>query len=205
MKLELISQNKEKIRNIELSSSVFEVPVNEALIHEVVTSFLTNARSGTKSQKNRSATRGGGAKPWRQKGTGRARAGTIRSPLWVGGGKAFAATTKTYHKKINKKVFKSALKSIFSALAKENRLVVIDEITIAEPKTKFMVGLLEKLELKSVLIILTKVDINIKLASRNIPNVEVISLEKMNPVNLIRFDYVLMDSKVLANIESELK
>ena len=204
MKIELISQNKEKIKNIELSSSIFEVPVNETLIHEVVTSFLTNARAGTKAQKNRSSARGGGAKPWRQKGTGRARAGTIRSPLWVGGGKAFAAKNKTYHKKINKKVLKSALKSIFSALAKENRLVVIDEITIAEPKTKFMVGLLEKLELENVLIILKEVGLNIRLASRNIPNVEVISLDKMNPVNLIKFDYVLMDSKVLTEIESTL-
>ena len=205
MKIDLINQNKKKIKNIELLSSIFEVPVNETLIHEVVTSFLTNARSGTKAQKNRSSARGGGAKPWRQKGTGRARAGTIRSPLWVGGGKAFAAKNKTYHKKINKKVLKSAFKSIFSALAKENRLIVVDEITIEEPKTKFMIRLLEKLELKSVLILLKEVDINIKLASRNIPNVEVISLDKMNPVNLIRFDYVLMDSKVLAEIESTLQ
>ena len=205
MKIDLISQNKKKIKNIELLSSIFEVPINETLIHEVVTSFLTNARSGTKSQKNRSSARGGGAKPWRQKGTGRARAGTIRSPLWVGGGKAFAAKNKTYHKKINKKVLKSALKSIFSALAKENRLIVIDEITIEEPKTKFMIGLLKTLELESVLILLKEIDINIKLASRNIPNVEVISLDKMNPVNLIRFDYVLMDSKVLTEIESTLQ
>ena len=99
MKIDLISQNKEKIKNIELSSSIFEVPFNETLIHEVVTSYLTNSRAGTKAQKNRSAARGGGAKPWRQKGTGKARAGTIRSPLWVGGGKTFAATNKTYHKK----------------------------------------------------------------------------------------------------------
>ena len=205
MKIDLISQNKKKIKNIELLSSIFEVPINETLIHEVVTSFLTNARSGTKSQKNRSSARGGGAKPWRQKGTGRARAGTIRSPLWVGGGKAFAAKNKTYHKKINKKVLKSALKSIFSALAKENRLIVIDEITIEEPKTKFMIGLLKTLELESVLILLKEIDINIKLASSNIPNVEVISLDKMNPVNLIRFDYVLMDSKVLTEIESTLQ
>jgi len=205
MKIELISQNKEKIKNIELSSSIFEVPVNETLIHEVVTSFLTNARAGTKSQKNRSSARGGGAKPWRQKGTGRARAGTIRSPLWVGGGKTFAATNKTHHKKINKKVFKSALKSIFSALAKESRLMVIDEIIIEKPKTKFMIALLEKLGLENVLILLKEVDINIKLASRNIPNVEVISLDKVNPINLIRFDYVLMDSKVLEEIESTLK
>ena len=205
MKIDLISQNKEKIKNIELSSSIFEVPFNETLIHEVVTSFLTNARAGTKSQKNRSATRGGGAKPWRQKGTGRARAGTIRSPLWVGGGKTFAATNKTYHKKINKKVLKSALKSILSALVTENRLIVIDEITIKEPKTKFMIGFLEKLELENVLIILKELEINIKLASRNIPNVEVITLDKMNPVSLIKFDYVLMDSKVLAEIESTLQ
>ena len=205
MKIELISQNKEKIKNIELPSSIFEVPINETLIHEVVTSFLTNARSGTKAQKNRSATRGGGAKPWRQKGTGRARAGTIRSPLWVGGGKAFAATNKNYHKKINKKVFKSALKSIFSALAKEKRLIIIDEITIEEPKTKFMIGFLKKLELENVLIILKELDINTELASRNIPNVEAISLDKMNPVNLIRFDYVLMDSKVLAELEGTLQ
>ena len=204
MKIDLISQDKEKIKNIELSSSIFEASINETLIHEVVTSFLTNARSGTKAQKNRSATRGGGAKPWRQKGTGRARAGTIRSPLWVGGGKAFAAKNKTYNKKINKKVFKSALKSILSALAKDSRLVVVDEITIEEPKTKFMVGLLEKLELENVLIILKEVGLNIRLASRNIPNVEVISLDKMNPVNLIKFDYVLMDSKVLTEIESTL-
>ena len=205
MKIDLISQNKEKIKNIELPSSIFEVPFNETLIHEVVTSYLTNSRAGTKAQKNRSAARGGGAKPWRQKGTGRARAGTIRSPLWVGGGKTFAATNKTYHKKINKKVLKSALKSIFSALARENRLIVIDEITIKEPKTKFMIGFLEKLELENVLIILKELEINIKLASRNIPNVEVITLDKMNPVNLIRFDYVLMDSKVLAEIESTLQ
>jgi len=204
VKIDLISQDKEKIKNIELSSSIFEASINETLIHEVVTSFLTNARSGTKAQKNRSATRGGGAKPWRQKGTGRARAGTIRSPLWVGGGKAFAAKNKTYNKKINKKVFKSALKSILSALAKDSRLVVVDEITIEEPKTKFMVGLLEKLELENVLIILKEVGLNIRLASRNIPNVEVISLDKMNPVNLIKFDYVLMDSKVLTEIESTL-
>ena len=205
MKIDLISQNKKKIKNIELLSSIFEVPINETLIHEVVTSFLTNARSGTKAQKNRSSARGGGAKPWRQKGTGRARAGTIRSPLWVGGGKAFAAKNKTYHKKINKKVLKSAFKSIFSALAKENRLIVVDEITIEEPKTKFMIGLLEKLELENVLIILKELEINIKLASRNIPNVEVITLDKMNPVNLIKFDYVLMDSKVLTEIESTLQ
>jgi len=125
--------------------------------------------------------------------------------LWVGGGKTFAATNKTYHKKINKKVLKSALKSIFSALARENRLIVIDEITIKEPKTKFMIGFLEKLELENVLIILKELEINIKLASRNIPNVEVITLDKMNPVNLIKFDYVLMDSKVLAEIESTLQ
>ena len=205
MKIYLITKDKKKIKNIELDSSIFEIPINEALIHEVVTSFLTNARSGTKSQKNRSATRGGGAKPWRQKGTGRARAGTIRSPLWVGGGKAFAATNKTYHKKINKKVFKSALKSILSGLARDSRLVVVDEMSIEEPKTKFMVGLLEKLELESVLIILKEADSNIQLASRNIPNVEVISLNKMNPVNLIRFDYVLMDSKALKEIESTLQ
>tara|TARA_Y100000588_G_C14137882_1_gene874673 strand:+ start:127 stop:744 length:618 start_codon:yes stop_codon:yes gene_type:complete len=205
MKIDLITKDKKKIKNIELDSSIFEIPINEALIHEVVTSFLTNARSGTKSQKNRSATRGGGAKPWRQKGTGRARAGTIRSPLWVGGGKAFAATNKTYHKKINKKVFKSALKSILSGLARDSRLVVVDEMSIEEPKTKFMVGLLEKLELESVLIILKEADSNIQLASRNIPNVEVISLNKMNPVNLIRFDYVLMDSKALKEIESTLQ
>ena len=205
MKIDLITKDKKKIKNIELDSSIFEIPINEALINEVVTSFLTNARSGTKSQKNRSATRGGGAKPWRQKGTGRARAGTIRSPLWVGGGKAFAATNKTYHKKINKKVFKSALKSILSGLARDSRLVVVDEMSIEEPKTKFMVGLLEKLELESVLIILKEADSNIQLASRNIPNVEVISLNKMNPVNLIRFDYVLMDSKALKEIESTLQ
>ena len=205
MKIDLLSQNKEKIKNIELSSSIFEVPVNETLVHEVVTSFLANARSGTKSQKNRSAKRGGGVKPWRQKGTGRARAGSIRSPLWVGGGKAFAVTNKNYHKKINKKAFKSALKSIFSALAKENRLIVIDEIVIEQPKTKFMVGFLEKLELENVLILLKEVDLNIKLASRNIPNVDVISLDKLNPVNLIKFDYVLMDSRVLAEIESTLQ
>jgi len=125
--------------------------------------------------------------------------------LWVGGGKTFAATNKTYHKKINKKVLKSALKSIFSALARENRLIVIDEITIKEPKTKFMIGFLEKLELENVLIILKELEINIKLASRNIPNVEVITLDKMNPVSLIKFDYVLMDSKVLAEIESTLQ
>ena len=205
MKIDVITQSKEKVKNIELSSSIFEAPINEHLVHEVVTSYFSNARAGTKGHKNRSTAKGGGSKPWRQKGTGRARAGTIRSPLWVGGGKAFSSSNSNYAKKINKKVFKYALKSIFSALAKENRLTIIDKISVEEPKTKLLVQILSKLELENVLIIQKELQNNLNLASRNIPNVDVVNLDQINPVNLINFDYVLMESKVISDLERKLQ
>ena len=205
MKIDVITQDKEKVNNIELSSSIFEAPINEHLVHEVVTSYFSNSRAGTKGQKNRSTAKGGGSKPWRQKGTGRARAGTIRSPLWVGGGRAFSSSDSNYSKKINRKVFKYALKSIFSALAKDNRLIIIDKISVKEPKTKLLVKILSKLELESVLIVQKEQQKNLNLASRNIPNVDVVNLDKINPVNLISFDYVLMKSEVLSDLERKLQ
>jgi large subunit ribosomal protein L4 len=205
MKIDVITQSKEKVKNIELSSSIFEAPINEHLVHEVITSYFSNARAGTKGHKNRSTAKGGGSKPWRQKGTGRARAGTIRSPLWVGGGRAFSSSNSNYSKKINKKVFKYALKSIFSTLAKDNRLIIIDKISLKEPKTKSLVQILSKLELENVLIIQKELENNLNLASRNIPNVDVVNLGQINPVNLISFDYVLMESKVLSDLERKLQ
>ena len=202
MKVDIRKQDNTKLESINLNKTVFGVQVNDGLVHQVVTAYLSNARSGTKGHKNRSTASGGGIKPWRQKGTGRARAGTIRSPLWVGGGKTFAPDNQNFTKKINKKEYKTAIKSILTSLLKNKRLIVVDTFKIDEPKTKEMSKVLKSLEVDDALIVVNEKQTNLDLASRNIPKVELITAEKINPVSLISHENVVIDKAGIKKIES---
>ena len=202
MKVDIRKQDNTKLESIDLNKTVFGVQVNDGLVHQVVTAYLSNARSGTKGHKNRSTASGGGIKPWRQKGTGRARAGTIRSPLWVGGGKTFAPDNQNFTKKINKKEYKTAIKSILTSLLKNKRLIVVDTFKIDEPKTKEMSKVLKSLEVDDALIVVNEKQTNLDLASRNIPKVELITAEKINPVSLISHENVVIDTAGIKKIES---
>ncbi|MGV6817181.1 MAG: 50S ribosomal protein L4 [Thiotrichales bacterium] len=177
--------------SVSVSDEVFGRDYNPSLIHQAVVSFLAGARSGTKAQKNRSAVRGGGAKPWRQKGTGRARAGTIRSPLWRSGGVTFAASPRDYAQKMNKKMVKAALKSIFSELVRQERLVVVESLELAEPKTKLLKEKLEGLGCADALLLVDQFDDNLLLASRNLPGVNVSDVSGVNAYSLLRNEKVV--------------
>ncbi|MBG61444.1 MAG: 50S ribosomal protein L4 [Woeseiaceae bacterium] len=191
-------------KSIEVSDNTFSAPFNEALVHQVVNAMLSGARSGTKAQKNRSQVSGGGAKPWRQKGTGRARAGTIRSPIWVGGGRAFAARPRDFSQKVNKKMYKAAMRSVLSELLREDRLVVLDKFDIKQPKTKEFKKLIEKLKTDSALIVNDKFDENLFLSSRNVKNTEYSNVSSINPVSLMKFEKVIMNLESLKIIEERL-
>jgi len=190
--------------SVDVAEAAFGVDYNEALVHQVVTAYLAGSRAGTKAQKNRSAARGGGTKPWRQKGTGRARAGTIRSPIWVGGGRAFAAQPRSYDQKVNKKMYRAALRSMLSELVRQDRLVIIKELTLEAPKTRLLASRLKELELDSVLILNEAFDENVFLAARNLPNVGICDVASMDPVVLIRFEKVLVTLPALKLIEERL-
>ncbi len=190
--------------SVDVAESAFGAAFNEALVHQVVTAYLAGARAGTKAQKNRSAVRGGGTKPWRQKGTGRARAGTIRSPIWVGGGRAFAAQPRRYDQKVNKKMYRAALRSVLSELVRQDRLVVVESIELEAPKTKLLAGKLKELELDNVLILNEAFDETLFLAARNLPNVGICDAASIDPVVLIRFEKVLVTLPALKLIEERL-
>lgn len=187
--------------SITVSDASFDHAFNETLVHQVVVSYLAGARSGTKAQKTRSEVRGGGAKPWRQKGSGRARAGTIRSPLWRGGGATFAAKPRDYSQKINRKMYRGAMRAIFSELFRQQRIVVVEDFSIEAPKTKALLAKLKELDLPEALIITEQVSRELELAARNIPSVGVIDSSKVNPVALIGFDKVLLTVSALKKIE----
>ena len=195
MKIELLSNTKNK--DISISNDVFSKEFNESLIHQAVVSFMAASRQGSAKQKNRSEVRGGGKKPYRQKGTGRARAGTIRSPLWRGGGVTFAARPRDYSKKLNKKMYRAAIKSIFSELVRQNRLVAIEKPVLEKPKTKEIASFLNEFSLSKVLIIIDELDMNLYLSARNIPNVDVITVREINPVNLLKPQKVAVTSEAL--------
>ncbi len=190
--------------SVDVSESAFGVDFNEALVHQVVTAYLAGARAGTKAQKNRSAVRGGGTKPWRQKGTGRARAGTIRSPIWVGGGRAFAAQPRNHSQKVNKKMYRAALRSVFSELIRQDRLVIVEDLTLEAPKTRLLAKELKDMELDNVLILNEAFDEKLFLAARNLPNVGICDVASMDPVVLIRFEKVLATLPALKLIEERL-
>ena len=203
MKLPFLKSSK--TTEAEVSEKIFGVEINKDLIAQLIKIYIENSHPGTKAQKNRSAVRGGGKKPWRQKGTGRARAGTSRSPLWRGGGVVFPASTKSAKpKKLNKKMYKSAMRSIFSSLAKENRVFLSDQINIENPKTIDFVDFLKKNELKEGLFIVDEISNNLSLASRNLPNVNVTNLNTLHPINLLKFNSVVIAENCLNLIEEKL-
>ena len=199
MKIELLSSTKNQ--DINISENAFSKDFNEALVHQAVVSFLAGSRQGTSKQKTRSEVRGGGKKPYRQKGTGRARAGTIRSPLWRGGGIAFASTPRDYSKKINKKMYRAAIRSIFSELLRQGRLVAIEKPVLEKPKTKEIANFLKEFSLSKVLIITDELDVNLYLSARNIPNVDIITVREINPVNLLKAQKVAVTADAFKKIE----
>ncbi len=189
---------------VEVAEAVFGQSFNETLVHQLVTRYLAGARAGTKAQKTRSDVSGGGSKPWRQKGTGRARSGTIRSPIWRTGGVAFAARPRAYDQKLNKKMFRVGVRSILSELLRQNRLVVSDNIVPATSKTKELCEKLKKINAKRILIVVESVDVNLALSSRNIPYVEVIEAVNLNPVLLVSADKVIATPGALKQLEERL-
>ncbi|GAA5112177.1 50S ribosomal protein L4 [Alloalcanivorax gelatiniphagus] len=189
---------------VTVSEVAFGKDFNEPLVHQVVTAFLAGARQGSKAQKNRAAVAGGGRKPWRQKGTGRARAGTIRSPLWRGGGKTFAAEPRDFSQKVNRKMYRGALRCILSELVRQERLVVVDEFAIEAPRTKEVATKLKDLALSSVLIVTSEVDENLYLAARNLPKVDIRDAKGVDPVSLIAFEKVLITVPALKQLEEAL-
>lgn len=207
MELTMIVPGKKATGKVSVSDTAFAQAFNPSLIHQVVTAYLAGGRAGTRAQKNRSAVSGGGKKPWRQKGTGNARAGSIRSPIWRGGGVTFAAKNQNHSQKVNKKMFRQAMRSIASELVRQQRLLVVEALDIAEPKTKLMVALLDKLELagQNVLFITESLDENAYLAARNLHKVAMVDVTEVNPVNLIRYDKVVVTKAAVSALEERLQ
>jgi len=193
-------------QQLAVSEDIFAAAFREPLVHQVVVAYLSGTRSGTSSQKNRSDVSGGGSKPWRQKGTGRARAGTSRSPIWRGGGRAFPATAKSYSQKVNRKMYRAALRSILSELIRQDRLRVCDEILISQPKTKAMTDVLAQLGLNGrVLLVIADYDQNVAFSSRNLPGIEVVEVAQINPVSLVSNETVVFTADALRKIEASLQ
>ena len=189
---------------ITVADTVFDLEYKESLIHQLVTAYMAAGRSGTSAQKNRSAVRGGGAKPWAQKGSGRARAGTSRGPLWRSGGVTFAAQPRDYTQKLNKKMYRAGIRSILSELNRQQRLVIVEDITVDAPKTKQMTAKLADLGVVKTLIITETGDEKLYLSARNIPHVEITDVAGMNPVNLVRCDHVVVTIGAIRAIEESL-
>lgn len=189
---------------IQVSEKSFNSEYKESLIHQVVVAFLAGARSGTKQQKSRSDVSGGGKKPWRQKGTGRARAGTSRSPIWRSGGITFAARPRSYEQKINRKMYRGAMRSIFSELLRAGRLHVVSSFTVDQPKTKEMINKLKQLDVKNALIVSTEIDRNTYLAMRNIPNVDARDVQSLDPVSLVTHENVIITAEAIKLVEEML-
>jgi large subunit ribosomal protein L4 len=189
---------------LQVADAAFACEFNEALVHQVVTAYLAGARAGTHAQKTRSQVSGGGIKPWKQKGGGRARAGSIRSPLWRGGGKTFAAVPADYSQKVNRKMYRAAIRSILSELLRQDRLVVVDSFAVEQAKTRALVDKLKALGLDSVLVVTDRDDDKLRLSARNLHKVEVMSAAAVDPVSLIRFDKVLMTADAVKKFEEQL-
>ncbi|VAW81522.1 LSU ribosomal protein L4p (L1e) [hydrothermal vent metagenome] len=190
--------------SMDVDDAVFGQEFNEPLVHQVVVAYMAAGRAGTHAQKNRSAVRGGGTKPWRQKGTGRARAGTIRSPIWRGGGRTFAATTRDYSQKVNKKAYRAAIRAILSELIRQDRLVVVENFSVEAPKTKALASRLKEMEMDRVLVVHDAPDENLFLAARNLPYIDVEDTSIVDPVSLIAYDKVLITVAALRQFEEKL-
>lgn len=189
---------------VELSDVAFGREFNEALVHQVVTAYLAGTRQGSKAQKSRAEVSGGGKKPFKQKGTGRARAGSIRSPIWRGGGKTFAARPQDWSQKVNRKMYRGAMQCILAELIRQERLVLVEDIAVSAPKTKELLGKLSDLNATRALIVTDAIDENLYLAARNIPHVDVVDAAAVNPVSLIAFDKVVMSVNAAKKLEVEL-
>lgn len=189
---------------VDVSETTFGRDFNESLVHQVVTAYLAGGRRGTKAQKTRAQVRGGGRKPWRQKGTGNARAGSIRSPLWRGGGRAFAASTRDHEQKVNRGMYRGAMRSILSELIRQDRLVLVEDLSLEAPKTKELAGKLKEMELADVLLCVEAYDEKLHLASRNLARVGYLDVDAVDPVSLIRFEKVLMTVAALRKLEERL-
>ncbi|MFZ2311213.1 MAG: 50S ribosomal protein L4 [Methylobacter sp.] len=195
---------KDSAGKVEVMEAIFGQAFNETLVHQLVVRYLAGARAGTKAQKTRSDVSGGGSKPWKQKGTGRARSGTIRSPIWRTGGVAFAARPRSYEQKLNKKMFRVGIRSILSELLRQGRLVVSSDILPTSPKTKDLNTKIKSIDAKRILIVVENVDANLALASRNIPYVEVIEAANLSPVSLVSADKVIATPGALKQLEERL-
>ncbi len=204
MELNIVKPGNADAGKVSVSDVTFARDFNEDLVHQVVTAYLASARQGTRAQKNRSDVRGGGKKPWRQKGTGRARAGTIRSPIWRSGGVTFAARPQDHSQKVNRKMYRAALRSIMSELARQERLVVVESVDAETPKTKQLVKQLEGFGLDNVLIVSTEVNENLYLASRNLHKVDVRDVDGVDPVSLIAYDKVMITVDAVKKFEEML-
>jgi len=204
MKLNVINEKGAAGTGIEVSDKVFGASFNEALIHQVVTAYLAGGRQGTRAQKNRSAVSGGGAKPWRQKGTGNARAGTSRSPIWRSGGKTFPAKTQDFSQKVNKKMHKAALCSILSELARQERLLTVESFSVDGPKTKALAAKLDGLKANNVLILTVEDDKNLALSARNLKAVDVNTVNSVDPVSLVRHEMVILTTDAAKRFEEML-
>ena len=191
-------------QSIEVNNNVFDAKYNETLIHQAVVAFMAGARQGTRAQKTRAEVSGGVKKPWRQKGTGRARAGSTRSPIWRSGGTTFAAKPQDHSQKINRKMYRAAIRSIFSELVRTDRLLVVESFAVDAPKTKELITKLQSLDLKDVLIVTDTFDTNLWLAARNLPNVDYIEANNSDPVSLIAYEKVLITVPAIKKIEEVL-
>jgi large subunit ribosomal protein L4 len=191
-------------KDLQVSEAAFGRDFNEGLVHQVVTAYMAAGRAGTKRQKNRSDVRGGGAKPWRQKGTGRARAGTIRSPIWVGGGRAFAARPRSYEQKVNRKMYRAAMQSLLSELVRQERMLIVEAFEVEEPRTRLMVAKLKELGVTRGLVVVEAFDEKTFLAARNLPDVEVLEVTALDPVSLLRYDQVVMTVPAVRRLEEKL-
>jgi large subunit ribosomal protein L4 len=186
---------------IKVSEATFGRDFSEALVHQVVTAYMAGARAGTKAQKTRSEVSGGGKKPWKQKGTGRARAGTIRSPIWRGGGTTFAAVPRDHTQKVNRKMYRGAIQSILSELVRQGRLVVVESFDLSGPKTKELIEKLAGLEFSTGLIVTNEINENVFLASRNLPGVYVLDVEGLDPVSLVGSEKVIMTVDAVGKVQ----
>ena len=204
MKVKVLNLKTNKSTSQEISDVVFDRDYNESLVHQITTAYMASGRSGSKAQKNRSDVSGGGKKPWKQKGTGRARAGTTRSPIWRSGGVTFAAQPRNFTQKINKKMYKGAISVIFSELLRTDRLKFVSEIDASEPKTKNITTLMKSLEVKDALLLTDELDENLYLSSRNLYHVGVCDTQSIDPVSLIGYENVVMTKAALKKVEAML-
>jgi len=205
MELKVINEKGEAQKSVDASETLFGREYNEALVHQVVVAYSANGRQGTRQQKTRAEVRHSTRKPWRQKGTGRARAGMTSSPLWRGGGRIFPnKPDENFTQKLNRKMYRAGMASILSQLVREERLSVIEALTLEQPKTKLLAGKLEKLGMKQVLILTDKVGENLWLSSRNLPNVLVLEARHADPVSLMRFENVLVTKAAVKHLEEAL-